>query len=996
MKKFILRTAIAIGLCMTLLTFSSKLFADVTLTTSPLAAGNIAQGTNNTVLYYVKMDVTVSAVTVNNIQFTLTGTQDNNDLTYLSVYYNPTSASLTGASIMAGNISAAFAAPHTYNSYFNYSGGQTIAAGSSGYFIIVANVDPAATNGNTVKINGATNPVVFGFTTSPTVVNNQTDLAGTQTFLAANVTLSSSAVAASNLPQGSNTNIVYAVKMDVTTLPVTVNYIQFTLSGTYNSTDLTQVKVYFNPTAPTISGSNIMTIATANFAGPHAYNLYFNYSGGQTIAAGASGYFIIAVDVATSATNGNTVYVDGAANPVTFTYTNSPTITNNQTNIAGTQTIQAASVALSSTAVAASNLPQGSNTNIVDIVKMDVTTLPVTVNYIQFTLSGTYNSTDLTQVKVYFNPTAPTISGSNTMTIATANFAGPHAYNLYFNYSGGQTIAAGASGYFIIAVDVATSATNGNTVYINGAANPVTFTYTNSPTITNNQTNIAGNQTIQAASVALSSTAVAASNLPQGSNTNIVYAVKMDVTTLPVTVNYIQFTLSGTYNSTDLTQVKVYFNPTAPTISGSTTMTIASAGFAAPHAYNLYFNYSGSQTIAAGASGYFIIAVDVAAAGTNGNTVNVDGAANPVTFSYTNSPTITNNQTNIAGTQTIQAAGVTLTTSPVAAGTIIQGTNNNIIYAVKMDVTTLAVVVNNIQFTLTGTHDNNDLTTLSVYYNPSAPNLTGASIMAGNIAATFAAPHTYNTNFNYSGSQTIAAGASGYFIITANVDPTGTIGNTVKINGAANPVVFGFTTSPPVTNNQADIAGLQTIGSALPLTLVSFTGTLINFQQTKLKWITAGEYNTQQFDVEWSTDGLYFTNVVTIPAAGYSSQTLEYNYIHNMPVEGNNYYRLKMADIGGRFSYSQVIKINIAYTKGKMLVYPNPVKDMIYLTMQSLKNETSLFKIYNAEGKYVGARSFILTKGLNHLNWNIQNLPKGSYSISAANNDFETIKVIKD
>ncbi len=178
-----------------------------------------------------------------------------------------------------------------------------------------------------------------------------------------------------------------------------------------------------------------------------------------------------------------------------------------------------------------------------------------------------------------------------------------------------------------------------------------------------------------------------------------------------------------------------------------------SAHFAAPHLYNAAFINAGSLTIAAGASGYFIIAVNVNATATTGNTVKLNGLANPVSFGYTTAPTITNNQTDIAGTQTILAAGVTLTTSSLAAANITQGTNN-IIYAVRMDVAALPVTVNSIQFTLTGTHDNNDLILFHIYFNPTAATIAGATKKLLNVTANFAAPHTYNPNFNV-GSQTL-------------------------------------------------------------------------------------------------------------------------------------------------------------------------------------------------------------------------------------------------
>ncbi|HEY5408921.1 MAG TPA: hypothetical protein VIJ92_17655, partial [Ginsengibacter sp.] len=233
---------------------NNKLFASVDLTTSTVAAGNIAQGTSNNIIYVVKMDVTTSDVAVTSLQYNLTGTYDNNDLPTVSVYFNASAPTISGATILS-NLSGLFAGPHTFNASFN----QNIAAGSSGYFIVTVNADAAATNGHTVKIDGAANPVVFGFTTSPTITNNQSNVAGTQTIQAANVALATSATAAGNIAQGTSNNIIYVVKMDVTTSDVAVNSLQYNLTGTYDNNDLPTVSVYFNASAPTISGATILS-----------------------------------------------------------------------------------------------------------------------------------------------------------------------------------------------------------------------------------------------------------------------------------------------------------------------------------------------------------------------------------------------------------------------------------------------------------------------------------------------------------------------------------------------------------------------------------------------------------------------------------------------------------------------------------------------------------------------------------------------------------------
>jgi hypothetical protein len=990
-KYFSLLSAI---LCMS----SAVLAQTVTLTTSPTAASNISQGSTNNIVYAVKMDVAVLPVTVTNIQFNLIGTHDNNDLTVFHIYFNPSAPTVAGASFMAANVPATFAAPHIYNTNFNIAGSQTIAAGATGYFIIVVNTDAAATSGNTVKINGVVNPVTFGYSASPTIINNQTDAAGTQTILAAGVTLTTSTLAASNITQGTINNMVYAVRMDVTSLPITVSSIQFTLSGTHDNNDLVSYHVYFNPTAPTVSGASFMAAnIPATFAAPHAYNTSFTISASQTIAAGGSGYFIIVVNTSSSANSGNTVKVNGLVTPVSFGYNTSPTITNNQTNAAGTQTILASGVTLTTSTLAASNITQGTTNNMVYAVRMDVTSMPITVSSIQFTLSGTHDNNDLVSYHVYFNPTAPTVSGASFMAAnIPATFAAPHTYNTNFTISGSQTIAASGSGYFIIVINTSSSANSGNTVKVNGLVNPVSFGYSTSPTITNNQTDAAGTQTILAAGVTLTTSTLAASNIAQGTINNIVYAVRMDVTSLPVTVNNIQFTLTGTHDNDDLTVFHIYFNPTAPTVSGASFMAAnIPATFAAPHTYNTNFTISGSQTIAAGGSGYFIIVVNTSSSANSGNTVKLNGLVNPVSFGYSTSPTITNNQTDVAGTQTILAAGVTLTTSILPAANITQGTINNIVYAVKMDVTSLPITVSSIQFTLSGTHDNNDLESYHVYFNPTAATVSGASFMAANIPATFAAPHAYNTNFTISGSQTIAAGGSGYFIIVVNTNAVATAGNTVKLNGLTNPITFGYTTSPPITNNQTDAAGVQTISSILPLTLLSFKGNITEKQEVKIEWKTAHEINSKDFEIEWSEDGLHFTKINVLPSAGNSTQELSYNYLHKTPADGANYYRLKMQDIDGRFIYSPIIKIIVTTNAFSVTAFPNPVINYVQLDMKAPKKETIVLTLHSADGKMIASKQFAVTKGNNLLKWDVQFVCSGSYIISSTNIPLPTINIIK-
>ena len=639
-------------------------------------------------------------------------------------------------------------------------------------------------------------------------------------------------------------------------------------------------------------------------------------------------------------------------------------------------------IVVSTESIAAANVAQGSANNIVYIAKVDVAVSPVTIATMQFTLLGTHDNNDLTTYRIYVNST-PSLAGATLISSTPANFAAPNTYN---DDIPNQTIAAGITRYFIITVFTDAAATHGNTIKVNGATNPVIFTYTTAPTVTNSQTDAAGVQTIIASSISISSQSIAAANVAQGSVNNIVYIAKVDVTVTAVSIATMQFTLTGTHDNNDLNTYRIYVNST-PLLAGATLLSSNPATFAAPNTYN---DDIPDQTIAAGITRYFILTVFTDAAATAGNTIKLNGAINPVIFTYTTAPTVTNSQTDAAGVQTIQAAGITLSSETIAASPIYRNTANNIIYILQTNITTFSVTITSMQFTLTGTHDINDLTTYRIYVNAS-PSLAGATLLSSN-PATFAAPNTYNDDIP---DQTIAAGITRYFIVTVSVDAAATFGNTVKLNGTANPVLLTYTTAPPVTNNQTDAAGTNTISNVLPLSLLSFTATQTTSQHTSLQWQTTNEINTKNFEVEWSYDGIIYTTIATVSATGNGTQNKTYNYIHPFPVYGSNFYRLKMNDFDGRFTYSLIVKIKTTTSKIITVVFPNPVMDLLNLNIQSPKNEQLRLYLCSRDGKTVAAKTFFISKGNNILNWNIQTMAAGVYSIYCDNKNFVSLNILK-
>jgi hypothetical protein len=459
---------------------------------------------------------------------------------------------------------------------------------------------------------------------------------------------------------------------------------------------------------------------------------------------------------------------------------------------------------LTTSAIAAANLNQGTTYNVIYAVKMKVTVEAVVVNKITFTISGTHDNNDLTNAYLYYNASAPVLSGASYLGYTSAAFQGPHTYSVNVN----KSMAVGDEGYYIIAVSLSNTATDNHTIQIKGNIDPVVFGYSVATTVTDNQSNKAGLQTIQAADITLTSNVIDSANINQGTTYHVVYASKMKVKTEPVTVNNIQFTLKGNHDNSDLTNAYLYYNASGPVLSGASYLGYAVATYAAPHTYSVNVN----KGMSVNDQGYFIVAVSVSNTATDNHTIVVNGATDPMIFGFTTAPNVTNSQTNKAKKQTIQAADITLTTPSLSAGNIVVGSTYNVLYASKMKVKTEPIKVNNIQFTLSGTHDNNDLTNAYLYYNASGPVLSGASYL-GYAVATYAAPHTYSINVN----KDMNVNDEGYFIVAVSVSASASVGKTVKINGANDPMVFGFATAPNITDNQSNKAGVKTISASFAL-----------------------------------------------------------------------------------------------------------------------------------------------------------------------------------
>ncbi len=179
--------------------------------------------------------------------------------------------------------------------------------------------------------------------------------------------------------------------------------------------------------------------------------------------------------------------------------------------------------------------------------------------------------------------------------------------------------------------------------------------------------------------------------------------------------------------------------------------------------------------------------------------------------------------------------------------------------------------------------------------------------------------------------------------------------------------------------------------AALPVELVSFTGWNAG-EKNELEWKTASELNTLKFVVEKKIDGGSFTYLGELPAAGNSSQLRTYNFSDLNPVVGNNYYRLKIIDTDGKFSYSNIINVPLSevLTNNFVSVYPNPTGGELNVGIQSTAAYDTKVLVYDVIGTKMFEQNKDLIKGLNTVQFDFSSFAKGAYILHFTDNNGKT------
>jgi hypothetical protein len=176
--------------------------------------------------------------------------------------------------------------------------------------------------------------------------------------------------------------------------------------------------------------------------------------------------------------------------------------------------------------------------------------------------------------------------------------------------------------------------------------------------------------------------------------------------------------------------------------------------------------------------------------------------------------------------------------------------------------------------------------------------------------------------------------------------------------------------------------------STLPVDLMSFSASYNN-DQTYLKWTSDHEINFEKFIVERSQSGADFAAIAEKMASGNSGRN-NYDLVDNISTVNGSifYYRLKMLDKDGRFTYSSIVMVKKdAKALNGIALNPNPVSGTA-TTVRFTSSRTSVveLKVVDISGKVLLQQTNKVNEGNNSVSINnLERLKPGLYFLQMFN-----------
>lgn len=294
---------------------------------------------------------------------------------------------------------------------------------------------------------------------------------------------------------------------------------------------------------------------------------------------------------------------------------------------------------------------------------------------------------------------------------------------------------------------------------------------------------------------------------------------------------------------------------------------------------------------------------------------------------------------------------------------------------------------------LDGTNDEDGVVSFPVIAGGTANTITNYTVVV-NVTNMIGGPTSlcgwidWNLNGQFDASESVCTTASaGVNTLTwpsaTLTGPVGSTGTFARFRLSTDTVRNSFPTGVAADGEVEDY--FIPFSTPLPLTVTTFEA-VKKGETILLSWKADRELPLSGFNIERSDDGRNFESIGSIAA-----QQENYKYTDNIPMSGNNYYRLKINEADGAYSYSAVRLVNFGTSsENGIVIYPNPVTNKF--TVSKVEKGMQI-KLLTPDGH------ILLTKKANGHTETIsmENIAAGLYILQISKDDaiLQTLKISK-
>jgi len=202
-------------------------------------------------------------------------------------------------------------------------------------------------------------------------------------------------------------------------------------------------------------------------------------------------------------------------------------------------------------------------------------------------------------------------------------------------------------------------------------------------------------------------------------------------------------------------------------------------------------------------------------------------------------------------------------------------------------------------------------------------------------------------------------------------------------------------TSLQISLAPLSISSMQLTGNlpVLSIGLMSLTAVKTG-NDVRLDFTASNNTEAASFEIERSADGMAFNSIGAVAATAAlpanAGTEKNYSFYDRQPLPSVDYYRLKIIDRNGGYTYSKILAV-VFDDVMSINVFPNPANDVVYVQLPAQQGPIVL-ELHESTGKLVRTIRLQSTGGVISTSIDISRLARGVYYLSAGGKNVPLVK----